>query len=403
MRAFRTSRDGNVSVLFALLAVVILGGAGLGLDYALWTKQRAEIQEAADAGALAGAVELGRGGGDVISRAEATAIAIGNANTFGATRSAVATAQADAVARTVRVNLALPGRRSISAILLNTDPMINATATARVVDRVIACIYALNPTSAKSMFGNGSALLEGTNCAIQVNSSDAGALDNTGTIKATHICVTGGYNGSGYTPTPRAGCPVADDPFIDVVIPAPGPCASTGLSVTASVTLSPGVYCGGISITSNAVVTLTPGVYHIVDGALSIAGGGSVIGDDAVFVLSGTASIDIAGNGKVRTTPPASGPLAGFSIVQDRSAPLGEQSKISGEGQFEFPGVIYLPRQTLEIRGQASGNSYVPTYAAVAADKIIVAGSGELKVTADTNNLASNAMKLSVVNVSLVR
>lgn len=403
MRALLSSRDGNISVIFALMAVVILGAAGLGLDYSLWTMQRTEIQEAADAGALAGAVELGKGGDDVAARAEARALAVGAANLSGAAKSAAITAGADVVAQTVTVGFSLPGRRSISAILLNTDPTLAATSTARVVDRVIACIYALNLSQAKSMFGNGSALLEGTNCAIQVNSSDADALENSGTIKATHICVAGGYGGSGYTPTPRTGCPVTDDPFMDLTIPAPGPCTASGLSIISSQSLSAGVYCGGISIASGAKATLGPGVYHIVDGDLKITGGGSVVGDDVVFVLSGTASLDIAGQGKVRTTPPQTGALAGFSIVQDRLAPLGGVSKISGDGQYEFPGIIYLPRQTLEIAGRASGNSYIPTYAAVAADKIVVAGSGELRVTADIDNLAAEAMKLAVVNVTLVR
>lgn len=403
MRTFLDARDGNISVMFALMAVVILGGAGLGLDYMLWAKQRTEIQEAADAGALAGAVELGKGGADVVSRAEAKALAIGAANTSGAAKSATMTVGADPVAQTVTLSLTMPGRRSISAVLLKADATLAATSTARVVNRVLACIYALNPSSAKSMLGNGTALLEGTNCAIQVNSSDPAALDNTGTIKATHICVAGGFNGSGYSPTPRAGCPVVEDPFIAAVIPAPGACSETGLSVNSNTTLWPGVYCGGVSIASSAVATLKPGVYHLVDSSFKVSGGGSVVGDEVVFVLSGTASLDISGNGKVRTTPPAAGGLAGFSIVQDRAAPLGGQSKITGEGQFEFPGVIYLPRQSLEIRGRAAGNSYVPTYAAVAADKIVVAGSGELRVTADVNNLAPDAMKLSVVNVSLVR
>ena len=84
-------------------------------------------------------------------------------------------------------------------------------------------------------------------------------------------------------------------------------------------------------------------------------------------------------------------------------APLGGNSKIAGDGQYEFPGIIYLPRQTLEIAGRASGNSYIPTYTAVAADKIVVAGSGELRVTADINHHAADAMKLAVVNVTLVK
>jgi len=63
-----------------------------------------------------------------------------------------------------------------------------------------------------------------------------------------------------------------------------------------------------------------------------------------------------------------------------------------------------MARQALEIRGRAAGNTYVPTYAAVVADKITVAGQGELHVTADTSPFSKkDASKLTVVNVALIR
>ncbi len=404
MRSFSSATGGNVSVLFALAAIVILGAAGLGLDFALWNKERTELQQAADAGATAGAVELGRGGRNASARAQTRALALGTVNRSGPTASAVSSVVVDTAAQTVTVAYTMPGRRSLSAVLVKSDPTIIVASTAKVVNRVVACIYALNPSAPKSMFGNGSAVLQGTNCAIQVNSADAVALDNSGTIDATHICVVGGYSGSGYTPSPQAGCPVADDPFAATIIPAAGACTQTNLAISSTRSLSPGVYCGGVSITSGAVVTLNPGLYHIVNGPLKVAGGASLRGDGVAFILSGTASLDIAGTGEVITSPPASGDLTGFSIVQDRAAPLGGASKISGEGHFEFPGIIYMPRQNLEIRGRAAGNTYVPIYAAVVADKIIVAGQGELRVTADTSVFSKkDASKLTVVNVALIK
>lgn len=404
MRSFFKATGGNVTIIFALAAIVILGAAGLGLDYAIWNKQRTELQQAADAGATAGAVELGRGGGNADTRVEARALALGAANRGGPTASAASSVVVNTTAQTVTVSYTLPGRRSLSAILVKSDPTLAVTSTAKVVNRVVACIYALNPSAPKSIYGNGSAVLQGANCAIHVNSTNALALDNTGTIKATHICVVGGYGGSGYTPSPQAGCPVADDPFAATIIPAAGACTATNLAITSTRPLSPGVFCGGVSVSSSAVVTLNPGIYHIVNGPLKVSGGASIHGDGVVFVLSGTASVDIAGSGEVVTTPPTTGDLTGFSIVQDRAAPLGGISKITGEGRFEFPGIIYMPRQSLEIRGQAAGNSYVPTYAAVVADKIVVAGQGELRVTADTSAFSKkDASHLTVVNVALVK
>jgi hypothetical protein len=404
MRRFLCASEGNIAVLFALLAAVILGAAGLGLDYAFWTRQRTALQEAADAGAIAGAVELGLGGADAVSRAEQRALAVGAANLGAALRAASSAATADSAAKTVRLSYSMNGRRSVSAVLVKADPTLAMESTARIVKRVVACIYALNTTASKSMHGNGAATLTGSNCAIQVNSSSASALSNSATIKASHICVVGGYSGSGYAPTPQTGCPALADPFLETAIPEPGACSAKGLSVTSDRTLSPSVYCGGLSVSSDAILSLQPGIYHIVDGDLKISGGGSVRGDGVVFVLSGSASLDISGGGAVVTTPPSSGSLAGFSVVQDRAAPLGGVSKITGEGRFEFPGAIYLPRQSLELRGRAVGNDYVPTYAAIVADRISVGGTGELHVTADTSYLTKNdAAKLTIVNVALIK
>lgn len=402
MKSFGDNTDGNISILFGFLAIVIFGMAGLGLDYTLWTKQRAELQQAADAAAIAGAIELGRGGFKAETRAHDKAMITGDSNRSGAISSAIGAVVVNAADQSVTMTYTTPGRRSLSAFLLRNNPVINVLSTAQVVNRSVACIHALNPTAPTAITGKGSAVLEGTNCAIQVNSSDADALKNSATINATHICVVGGYSGSGYTPLPQSGCPVLEDPFISTEVPAPATtCTHTNFSATTDQTLYEGVYCGGINISSSATLTLNPGVYHVVDGPVSATGSGSIIGDGVVFVLSGTASLDIAGNGKVLTTPPTTGDLSGYSIVQDRAAPLGA-SIIRGTGQFEFPGIIYMPRSSLEVRGRASGNTHTPTYAALVADTLVVAGDAELYVTADTSYFSKkDAVELTVINVAL--
>ena len=55
---FGRDRSGNVAIVFALLFPVLLGGAGLAVDYAYYTAVKGELQGAADAAATAGAVSL---------------------------------------------------------------------------------------------------------------------------------------------------------------------------------------------------------------------------------------------------------------------------------------------------------------------------------------------------------
>jgi hypothetical protein len=59
-RAPRRARDesGAVAIMFALLAVVLMGAAALGVDFASQVNERQKLQDAMDAGAQAGAFQL---------------------------------------------------------------------------------------------------------------------------------------------------------------------------------------------------------------------------------------------------------------------------------------------------------------------------------------------------------
>lgn len=400
---FLRAETGNVAILFAVLGALLIGAAGIGIDFVRWGAQRAALQEAADAGAIAGAVELGLGGANVVNRAKTRAQKLAQSNQFGELGDFTPVVAVDKTAQTVTVSLSGPAKRGLSKLIIKTESTLAANATARVAGKTVACIYALNPTASQALSGNGSAIVQGTNCAIYINSSAADALTNSGTIAANLICVVGGYSGSGYTPAPTTGCPPVADPFAALVIPTAGGCTAMNAQYTNDAALNPGVYCGGLRVTGNATLTLAPGAYHIVDGALKIASGASVVGSEVVFILSGTATLDISGSGAALTTPPTSGALAGYSIVQDRAAPLGTVSKVTGEGRFEFPGIVYLPRTDLDIAGRAAGNVHTPSYAAIVADTITVSGQGDLSVTADTSLFGKDAaQQITVVNARLV-
>jgi Flp pilus assembly protein TadG len=400
---FASAEGGNIAILFAVVGALLIGAAGIGFDFMRWGAQRAALQEAADAGAIAGAVELGLGGHNVVNRAKTRAEKLSLSNQFGALAGVAPAVAVDKNAQTVTVSLSAPAVRGLSKLVIKEESTLDATATAKVAGKTVACIYALNPTAPQALRGNGSAVVQGTNCAIYVNSSAADALTNSGTISADLICVVGGYSGGGYSPAPTTGCPPVADPFAALVIPAAGGCTATDAQYTSDAALNPGVFCGGLKATGNATLTLAPGAYHIVDGALKIASGASVVGDGVVFILSGTATLDISGSGAALTTPPTTGALAGYSIVQDRAAPLGTVSKVTGEGRFEFPGIVYLPRTDLDIAGRAAGNINTPTYAAIVADTITVSGQGELLATADTALFDKDAaQQITVVNARLI-
>ena len=405
MHNYIENKSGNMSMMLAVSALVLCTGIACAVDYSVWQSQRNKLQDAADASALSGAIKLANGGRNVEQSAEAEAYKYAKAANDTSLDGFESKAIVDALTETVQVNLSVPVPRLFSSFLIADDPVINVHAIAKVVNDGVYCIYALNPTAPAAIDGNGNAVLRGDNCSIHAASNSPSGITNSGTMTADDICVVGNYTGSGYSPTPTPNCAPAGDPLAALSIPSPGVvCDFTGLSVNVNTTLQPGNYCGGIKVSSQDVtVTLSPGEYFLVDGDLKVTAGGNVVGDEVVFILSGTASIDISGHGVVSTTPPISGALEGFSVVQERTAPLGKVSKITGEGRFEFPGIIYMPRQALDIAGQAVGNASTPTYAAIIVDTLKISGSGELIASADTSSFSqASSSKLSKAGARLV-
>jgi len=313
-------KTGSMSTFMAIGATVLVLGIVAATDYAQLYSQRAKLQDAADMSALAGAAKLGNGGRKIeeFSEEQARKMSTGTNQTTLPGFSVVTTVNTSV--ETVKVDLEADVPGFFTEFLSSSTNKVAASATAKVIRDNIYCMMALNPTASQAFDGNGSAIVQGLDCSIYVGSSATDALSNSGTITADDICVVGGYTGTGYSVPPQTGCPAASDPFAYLSIPvADAICDYTNLNLNTSTTLFPGNYCGGLRVSgSGTIIDLAPGTYFMNNGDLKVSGSGSVQGTDVVFVLSGSASIDISGTGFVSTTPPTSGPLEGFSVVQDR-------------------------------------------------------------------------------------
>jgi hypothetical protein len=130
-----------------------------------------------------------------------------------------------------------------------------------------------------------------------------------------------------------------------------GPVALVGNNP--SITLRPGLYYGGISITGNAHVKFQAGTYILAGGGLSVTGNATITGTGVTFYdatgLGGYQPINITGNAQLNLSAPTSGPLKGILFFQDRSIASGSAgSTIVGNSSSSFDGAHYLA----EIRGQ---------------------------------------------------
>jgi hypothetical protein len=134
-----------------------------------------------------------------------------------------------------------------------------------------------------------------------------------------------------------------------------GKCDFTDKSVSANdksvVPLTPGVYCGGLSIQS-ADVQLAPGFYQIQDGPLSLQGNASLKGTGVSILLSGNnAVLDLQGSPTLTLSAMTTGSLAGIAISSDTPADPPLVSSLQGSPDISLTGSLRLPGQILKMQG----------------------------------------------------
>jgi hypothetical protein len=198
----------------------------------------------------------------------------------------------------------------------------------------------------------------------------------------------------GFTPTPVSNQPSMADPIKPrVTWPSASTCtaARTNVTVNAIRPLTPGAYCGGITIGNGGIATLAPGIYVIQTGNLEIRSGGKLLAPvNTTIVLTGDGStINILAGGAADIRAPASGPWRGIAIAQKPQS-VERTSNMQGGGELLFDGIIYLPSQKLHLTG--GGDMSVAGLRRVfIARKLETAGNGKVFVNGDPTLLAETA------------
>jgi Flp pilus assembly protein TadG len=335
-------RRGKVLVLVALSLTALLGMVGIVIDCGMLEMARRRVQNAADAGALAAAMEIFRG--NTLANAATTAttyIQTYNGLTNAAVTIKVQTpTSGNYVGNTNYVEVVITAPQAVFLM-----PLLGAASTQTISARAVAGFEAisqgegaivLNPSVAPglSISGGGTLLVKG---AVVVNSAGGGvdqygnqvsstlnqsaaSASNNSTVQAMYVLVHGGVNNlANFTnidpngPNPVfAGGPIASNPLRTLPVPvlsnganptvAPNPRPTFG---STAVTLSPGVYYD-ISLSNGNNVTFNPGIYIISpvnknDKGISITGG-TVNATGVMFYLTGSDYLDQSG-GKNAKTP----------------------------------------------------------------------------------------------------
>ncbi len=393
--------NGNVAVLFGLAAPVIAGIAAVGVDYSDASRVRASLSATADAAALAGARELDGNG----RAAEAQAAL------YVAQKHPEAAHQIEVSVSRGRVTVDLSvQRRGLFGNLLSKQTMpIAVRAVAINGTRPAPCMLAVGTDEPIGIALIGSAKISASKCAVASNSKGADSIYLQGAAKlnAYQVCAAGG-TGKANTSPPPENCAETADPYVEKVLRPDtsrsdkttgtgvstytGPCDYTNKHLDAkdkgTTELSPGIYCGGLSIHS-ADAKMKPGLYIMQDGPLSLQGNATLQGSGVSILLAGVnAILDMQGSPKVTLSAMSSGPLAGMAIASDTPASPILTSTLQGSPDLVVTGSIYLPHQRLEMQGSPLLNVLGQKDSLIALS-FRLQGSPDINISSDHTTMAS--------------
>jgi len=383
-------RRGTVAVLVALSLTAVVGVAAIAMDGGLLQDESRRAQAAADAAALAAAIDLynnyqtnaGLDPKPYTGSASALSNAAANGYANDGTRSIVTvnipplSGPYAGKASYVEVIIQYNTPRGFSNILGSGDIPVKARAVARgawvpFADGVII----LDPTDPNTLTANGGGAMTVTGANVIVDSSDyaaGGTVGNSSFIAPNfYFSGTPGYTGT-FTGNIVSGAAPTPDPL--AYLPEPDPAALTleysknnGLHDSGNGNktdvLNPGVFIGGIQVTGGANLFMNPGIYYMEGGGFTFSGTGSLTANGVMIYndpLVSTDSIKITGSGSISITPPTTGIYAGISIFQDRTSTVG--LTISGNGNMNITGTLYAAAANEYIGEQRVKRRWLAVY-----------------------------------------
>ena len=391
-RSILAHQDGGIAIMLAFMVPVIIGFIGLGVEVPTWYSQRGDLQSATDAAAIATVYQIGSGNSlSTTARNEMSRNGYGSSsgvtitvNNPPSSGSYSGNNQAVEVIVTKSEAGLFSRIQNIAQITMKTRAVALNTPT----NSGNGCIMALASSEGFTIDINGNATINMTGCTMVDNSnnSSAVALNGNATVTLKNIYTAGGIMTNGNStinnssPNVTNGS-VVPDPFSSLPMPTVGSCNQNNYTVNnGTATMSPGVYCNGITINGGSNVIISSGTYIVNGGSFNINGGATVSGDGGsgvTFIFTNGANIDVNGGVTLALSAPTSGTYAGILFYGDRSMSLGTDN-FNGGSSMSLTGTIYMPTQILNFNGGVSGTA---TCLRVVSYEITINGGANLSST----------------------
>jgi Flp pilus assembly protein TadG len=390
----RNKETGQVLVSAALMLVLLLGCAGLGIDMGVLRYEKRMQQTAADGAAIAAATNLAPYTGYQTGALNSSAANGYTDNTGGG---ACVTPPTDLAVGSVTVTVCTPpstGPHSgqahyVEAFVSAGQPtyfmrifgVTRKTITARAVatnssggtlGTSSGCLYTLGPpsSSVEGVNINGNATLNAPSCGI-VDNGNFNTSGNSLDVNAATFGVSGSANQSGPGGTvtcassatcPTYGTPAAGDPLALLTPP------TVGTPVNWNGTAVPGTTYNGIHITGNGTVNFPAGTYVISGNDFDCNGTPTITGTGVTFYFTNGATFNCTGNDTIQFTAPSSGTYAGILFYQDPADTAGPS--LGGNTGSYFNGILYFPKSQITF----FGNNTTISTGIVVADAFALSG-----------------------------
>jgi Flp pilus assembly protein TadG len=397
----RLSRSESGAVMAFLVAIPVLAGTlAIGVETGQWFRVKRQMQNAADAAALAGSIDRTAGQNNTTIEATARYESQRNGFTHGASNVAVTVNTPP----TSGANIATPGAVeviitkamtfSFGAVLHNWMGQSSSGFTMRA--RSVAAQGSVSTTTGSAegcLFALTTAAEQGINftsfnnfdadCTLVSNGSSASANSSASIYVATfnHVNVKSVWSrGSLYlsnyisfnvqNAAQLNQTTAVVDPYAGLANPSPGTCTYNPFTAPggSQVTLSPGTYCGGLTVSGYNNVYVQAGTYYIANGNLSITSSNNVSctnctgGAGVTFVLTQTTNnnadiggVNISSENNVTLSAPSSGQYAGILFYQDRRATVGTMTSttkhfnVSSLNNATLNGAVYFPNNRIQV------------------------------------------------------
>lgn len=404
LAALRQNERGAIGIIAGLAMPVLVGAAVLGAEGGLLAYKHQSMQGAADSAALTGVISKTTGA-TLIAQGRAVAAAQGYVNGVAGVsvilNAPPLTGAYAGKSGAVEAIVAQPQQPTLARFFSANAIQVRARAVA-IQNPGGACMLALNASKSGAVTVQGSSVVTLTGCDAFSNSADSSAIVAGGSSRlsvASASAVGGIPNTSNITATNGVfgGASPAADPYADQNFQSFGACSQTYSG--GSATLSPGVYCGGISLSAGATVNLLPGTYYLDSSDLKVAGNATLTGSGVTLVFTsskgkdyGTASI--SSNAIINLSAPTSGPTQGIILFGDRNMPVGAAFKITGGGTQNWTGAIYLPKADLTYAGGASGGAGCTQ---IVADTVTFTGNSNLSLACDGSGVTPMGNRVAVL------